>query len=504
MINDSSKPLRIVHITPEVAPVAKVGGLADVVPGLSATHQKRGDQLEIIIPAYDVLKTEEIKDYQEKTGTISVHWGDKTIDCTIARGMVHHVACTFLKPHSEERIFDRGKIYGEPDDAERFALFSLAALEYLEQQQGWPDIIHAHDWQTGFVPILYKKRMVPPDQQKTRICYTIHNFKHQGICGAHLLEDVKLLPVEHYMRPHLAQDRTHPYLLNSMKMGFAYSDFITTVSAKHAWEVKDDGQGFGMEPMLHRHHYKYGGVLNGIDTEVWNPATDAHLDKHYDSDRIEQKYANKSALRKACGLRESDAPVVAFVGRLDPQKGLEQIEHALFYTLYKGGQFVLLGSSPDQEINMQYHEIKRQLEGSPDCHLELGYNEALGHLVYAGADLMIMPSRFEPCGLTQLIAMRYGTIPVVRAVGGLADTVFDKDFSDRPKAKRNGYVFDHGDVHAIESTLERAFTCFSEYPDAFRELIYNAMLADYSWNEPATHYRNIYEHILRHGPSDPE
>jgi starch synthase len=210
---------------------------------------------------------------------------------------------------------------------------------------------------------------------------------------------------------------------------------------------------------------------------------------------VDAKYANKRALRERFLLADNDKPIIAHIGRLDPQKGLELVRHSIFYCVNHGAQFVLLGSSPEPSINAYFWHLKEEVNENPDCHLEIGFDEELAHLIYAGADMMLVPSRFEPCGLTQLIAMRYGTVPVVRSVGGLADTVFDKDYSDKELAERNGYVF-HNDDHAgVESALARSISCYYQYPQHFRHLLLNAMQSDNSWNVPGQHYLNIYNHI---------
>ena len=290
-------------------------------------------------------------------------------------------------------------------------------------------------------------------------------------------------------------DNNHPGALNLLKGGIVYSNFVTTVSPHYAFETKDQGQGFGLEPTLHTHHMKYGGVVNGIDYEVWNPEVDYHIPVRYGIDSIDGKYDNKRALRHRLMLAENEKPIVAFIGRLDPQKGLELVRHGIFYSLEKGAQFVLLGSSPDPGINADFWGLKRMLNDSPDCHLEVGFDEDLAHLIYAGADMMLVPSQFEPCGLTQLISLRYGTIPVVRSIGGLADTVFDKDHALRPLHERNGYSFESYDAPGLESALGRAIACYYEYPEHFRDLMRNAMRADYSWNHPGQDYLNVYELI---------
>ena len=207
------------------------------------------------------------------------------------------------------------------------------------------------------------------------------------------------------------------------------------------------------------------------------------------------KYDNKRALRDRLMLTHNEKPIVASIGRLDPQKGFDLLRHAIFFALERGAQFVLLGSSPDQAINADFWGLKQMLNDSPDCHLEIGFDEELSHLIYAGADMMLVPSRFEPCGLTQLIALRYGTIPVVRSVGGLADTVFGNDNSDLPLHERNGYVFENYDHPGLEYALGRAMACYSDQPDRYRELIKNAMRYDYSWNHPGQDYLNIYDFI---------
>jgi starch synthase len=274
-----------------------------------------------------------------------------------------------------------------------------------------------------------------------------------------------------------------------------YSNFVTTVSPKHAFEAKNQGQGFGLEGTLHEHAAKYGGVLNGIDFDAWNPAADPLIPSPFDVDTTAGKEKNKRALRSRFELAESDKPIVAHIGRLDPQKGLDLVRHAIFHCLERGAQFVLLGSSPERSINESFCRLKEEFRGNPDCHLEIGFHENLAHLIYAGADLMLVPSRFEPCGLTQLIAMRYGTIPVVRSVGGLADTVFDIDDSERAPEIRNGFVFEHDDQTGLEYALDRAIICYTEKPQTFRQLRQTAMRADHSWNVPGQHYLNIYNYI---------
>jgi starch synthase len=489
-------PKYIVQITPELAPLAKVGGLADVVTGLSRELEMRGNNVEIILPKYDSMRYDHIWGLCVTHDDLWVPWYGGHVHCTVWFGFVHDRKCFFIEPHSPENFFNRGAIYGFDDDVLRFAFFSRAALEFMLKSGKHPDIIHCHDWQTALVPVLLYEIYQHIGMTKPRVCFTIHNYKHQGVTGDFLLDATGLCRPDYYFHYDRLLDNTIPHALNLMKGGVVYSNFITTVSPRYAGETKDGGQGFGLEPTLHRHHYKYGGVVNGIDYDTWNPEIDEHISVQYTVDNIDDKYANKHALRQRLLLAESNKPIIAFIGRLDPQKGLDLVRHALFYALNNDSQFVLLGSSPDQDINNYFWELKRHLNDSPDCHIEVGFDEDLAHLIYAGSDMMIVPSLFEPCGLTQLIAMKYGTIPVVRAVGGLADTVFDKDNAhDKPLHERNGFVFNDYDDPGIESALSRAISCYYQYPEHFRDLIINAMRTDYSWRLPGQHYLNIYDYI---------
>ncbi|MGR9071751.1 MAG: glycogen synthase GlgA [Gammaproteobacteria bacterium] len=486
----------IVQITPELAPLAKVGGLADVVTGLSRELELRGNSVEIILPKYDCMRYDQIWGLCKTFDDLWVPWYGGHIHCTVWFGFVHGRKCFFIEPHSQDRFFERGSIYGYDDDILRFAFFSRAAVEFMLKSGKHPDIIHCHDWQTALVPVYLYEIYQNLGMTHPRVCFTIHNFKHQGVTGDFLLNASGLHRPEYFFHYDRLLDNHTPHALNLMKGGIVYSNFVTTVSPRYAGETKDGGQGFGLEPTLHTHHYKYGGVVNGIDYDTWNPEVDTHIPVNYGVNCIDDKYANKRALRERLLLADNDKPIIAFIGRLDPQKGLDLVRHALFYSLNNNAQFVLLGSSPESSINNYFWELKRHLNDCPDCHIEVGFNEDLAHLIYSGADMIIVPSLFEPCGLTQLIAMRYGTIPVVRAVGGLADTVFDKDFAhDKPLHERNGYVFKDYDNPGLESALSRAIGCYYQYPEHFRELIKNAMNSDYSWKNPGQHYLNIYDYI---------
>ena len=485
----------IIQIASECAPVAKVGGLADVVFGLSRELEIRGNSVEIILPKYDCMRYDQVYGLQITYHDLWVPWQNQQIHCSVWFGFVHGRKCFFIDPHSSHNFFSRRAYYGQGDDDQRFAFFSRAAMEFMWKSGKQPDIIHVHDWQTGLVPVLLYDLYAPLGMRHPRVCYTLHNVKHQGLTGRHILHMSGLNRPEHYLHFDRLGDPNHPGAVNLMKGGIVYSNFITTVSPHYAWEIQNTDQGFGLGGTLHAHRGKFGGVLNGIDYDVWNPENDPHIARRYGLETIEKKYENKAALRSRLLLREAYKPLIAFVGRLDHQKGVPLIYHAIHWSLANNAQFVLLGSGSDGGINHQFHELKRRINDNQDSHIELSYNEELSHLIYAGADMLIVPSLFEPCGLTQLIALRYGTVPIVRAVGGLADTIFDANYAPKPYEERNGYVFDGFDAAGIESALSRAVGMWNHYPKNFRELMENGVRADYSWNHPGRDYLNIYELI---------
>jgi starch synthase len=419
---------------------------------------------------------------------------DRALHCDVEAGEVEGLSCFFIDVHSEHGFFNRGAIYGEADDPERFTFFSRAILEFLLAAGKRPDIIHCNEWQTGLLPVLLFERYTAAGLDKTRVCYSLHNLGHQGWTPQQVLQ-MNGLDAGRLMVPDRLQDPGNPHAVNLMKGGIVFSNFVTTVSPRYAWEIQHTDQGMGLQEVLRVHDRKFGGVLNGIDTEIWDPATDALIPAPYDVDHLTQKGANKDALRERLGLADAPKPIVAVISRLDRQKGIELIRHGIDFSLEQGAQLVLLGSAQDPAINAVFWDAKQLLEGSSDAHLELGYDEELAHLIYAGADMILIPSVYEPCGLTQMIAMRYGCVPIVRRVGGLADTVFDANYSDRAFEERNGYVFDELSFDGLESAMSRAIGLWQEYPDYFRQLRVNGMRMDNSWARPAQDYLRIYEHI---------
>ena len=485
----------IIQIASECAPVAKVGGLGDVVFGLTRELEIRGNSVEIILPKYDCLRYDQIYNLQPVFNDLWVPWFHHNIHCTVYFGFVHGRKCFFIEPHSPQNFFNRRTFYGHGDDDQRFAFFCRAALEFMLKSGKHPDVIHCHDWQTALVPVLLYEVYQHLGMRHPRVCFTLHNMQHQGVTGEHILRGTGLNRHDYFFHQDRLQDNFNRSAINLMKGGIVYSNFVTTVSPRYRGEILYSSQSYGLGHTLHVHQGKLGGILNGLDYDVWNPAKDHHIPARYTVDSLDTKYENKTALRNRFWLRDVLKPIVCYVGRLDHQKGLPLIAHAINYSLSNGCQFVLLGTAADNRITHEFWGMKRHYNDNPDCHIEIGFNEDLSRLIYAGSDLIIVPSLFEPCGLTQMIGLKYGTVPVVRATGGLADTVFDANHSDKPYHERNGYVFNDFNNAGIESALHRAVGMWYSYPEHFRELMVNGMRCDFSWNHPGGHYLGVYDYI---------
>ncbi|KAL9146664.1 hypothetical protein ABFS82_13G124900 [Erythranthe guttata] len=445
-------PMHIVHIAVEMAPIAKVGGLGDVVTSLSRAVQDMNHNVDIILPKYDCLKHSNVKDLQFHK---SYSWGGTEIK--VWTGKVEGVSVYFLEP--QNGLFWVGCIYGRANDGERFGFFCHAALEFLLQSGFHPDIIHCHDWSSAPVAWLFKEHYMHYGLSKARVVFTIHNLEF----GANLI-----------------------------RKAMEFSDKATTVSPTYAQEVSGNS---AVAPYL----FKFHGILNGIDPDIWDPYNDKFLPVSYTSENVvEGKRAAKEALQEKLGLEKSDLPLVGIITRLTHQKGIHLIKHAIWRTLERNGQVVLLGSAPDPRIQNDFVSLANQLHSSHGhrANLCLTYDEPLSHLIYAGADFILVPSIFEPCGLTQLTAMRYGSIPVVRKTGGLHDTVFDVDHDlERAQAcglEPNGFNFDGADGAGVDYALNRAISAWYDGREWFDSLCKRVMEQDWSWNRPALDYLELY------------
>lgn len=338
----------IVQIASECAPVIKAGGLGDVVYGLSSELEGRGHCVEIILPKYDCMRYDHIWGLHDAYRDLIVPWYGTDIRCDVFCGWVHGRLCFFIEPKSWEMFFNRGCYYGCYDDPMRFAFFSKAALEFLLRSNKRPDVIHCHDWQTGLIPPMLFEIYKYNGMEFQRTLYTIHNFKHQGIGANEILKATGLNRDDYYFQYDRLRDNFNPFAINFMKGGITYANHVNTVSPYHAWEAQHTDQGFGLGHTLHTHQHKFSGILNGIDHSVWNPETDRYIPHHYGLTTFEDKALNKKELRDRLLLRQSASPLVAFIGRLDDQKGVHLVHHAIYHTLARGGQFVLLGSATEK------------------------------------------------------------------------------------------------------------------------------------------------------------
>lgn len=484
----------ITMVGAECASVAKVGGLGDFIHGLSRALVRKGHEVEVILPKYDCLLWDRIESLQKVYRDLRVPYYEHWLRCDVESGYVDGIRCFFIDAQSQHEFFNRGRIYGETDDIDRFAFFSRAVLEFLHRTGKRPDILHCSDWQTALVPVLLWETYESLGLKGPRACFTLHNLAHQGCCGEYVLHQAGLDPGR-LMTPERLLDPGNPHAVNLLKGGIVYASAVTTVSPSYAREIQSTDQGMGLQETLRSQGGKLRGVLNGIDEGAWNPQSDPCISRGFDPENLPGKAHCKSALRVRLCLRESEKPLVSMISRLERQKGVDLMRHAIHYALQRGCQVVLLGSASEPWIDDIFRTIKDETDASPDCHLEMGYDEELAHQIYAGADIMVVPSVYEPCGLTQLIAMRYGVVPVVRGVGGLGDTVFDANYSDKAFHERNGFVFDDLTPEGLESALGRAIGLWFEHPEYFRQLRLNGMRKDNSWTRPAERYLDTYESI---------
>ncbi len=496
--------MHIIHAASELAPIAKVGGLGDVLLGLSRELAWEGHDIDIMLPKYDSMDIGKVRDLHIDEPDISVEFDGNVHTNTIWLGWIDNLKVYFIEPHHPKLFFNRGCIYGCEDDIDRFIYFSKACMELMKQRGLKPHVLHLHDWHTALMAPLYKDMYREIGTNGLKIAYTIHNMEYQGKC---LTFDVDKagLKGDDYAVPKKFLDETDPTHLNIMKAGIVYSDAVTTVSNSYAKEIQTKKGGMGLGKLLKKHSPKVFGIVNGVDYAYWNPETDPYLPAHFsarekpkdDNDRatIDRKAYVKNLLREKLMLDEVHRPLVGCVTRLVPQKGVELIRHALFRTLERGGQFVLLGTSPISEINREFHELMHHFADHSHVHLVLKHEEETAHQIFAGSDMFIVPSIFEPCGLTQLISMKYGTVPIVRKTGGLADTIVDVDDESRPFEERNGFVFEKATPKGFNTALDRAIGYWFDEPLMWRKLMLSGMHMDFSWKKPAQEYLALYEKI---------
>ncbi len=466
--------MRILLAASEVVPYAKTGGLADVAGSLPKEFVDLEADARLIMPRYAKVEQE-----LDKVATgLEVPLGDERVAFEVYADRSQGYPAYFVDCPA---FFDRPGLYGEDgadydDNAARFAFFAKAVLETAKALDFVPDVIHCHDWQTGLVPLLVKEGGYP-EFAKTATLFTIHNLAYMGA-----FKPGEALPLIGLGSSIFKVEGGLEYYgkVNYLKAGLVFADLLTTVSRKYAAEIQTPEFGYGLEGVLASRSAELYGVLNGIDYELWNPADDKQIPNNYSADDPAGKAQCKAALQREYGLPERlDVPLVGMVTRLADQKGLDLFAEAAEDFFRRELQFVLLGTGAPE-----YHEMFEKLaaEHPERCGVKLAYDAALAQRIYAGSDMFLMPSRYEPCGLGQLIALAYGTIPVVRATGGLADTIEDGV---------NGFRFDEYQASQMLDCLDRALAAYTD-PEALTELRQRAFDSDFSWERSARRYLELF------------
>ncbi len=470
--------MRILYTASEALPYAASGGLADVAGSLPAALCKAGHDCRTVLPLYKCIKPElrsELKFLMNFT--VDVGWRKQY--CGVFEGHSNGVTYYLL---DNEYYFARDGLYGFYDDCERFVFLSRAVLELIGHLEDWkPQIINCNDWQTALIPVYYQtyyKFQYGYDNIKT--VFTIHNIQYQGKYGMDVLSEVMGIPMYH------AKILEYDGAVNLMKGAFETADKITTVSPSYAWEILDPWYSYGLDRALSGKQYKLCGFLNGIDTELYNPETDPAIPEHFSAASIEGKAKCKTELLKELGLSDGDEPVIGIITRFVSHKGIDLIKYVFEDMLNMGCKFVVLGSG--EKIFEDF--FKEMAWRRPDrVSVTLGFVPELARKIYAGADMFLMPSQSEPCGLAQMIAMRYGTLPIVRETGGLRDSVRDAGGENG-----NGFSFKTYNAHDMLNAVSRAYDYYQNR-EAWKALVVQTMGNDFSWDCSAKLYIGLYKEL---------
>ena len=480
--------MRILLASSEVHPYSKTGGLADMVAALGKALARAGHRVGIVTPLclgirerFPAMRPEPLP-LDVALGVRRVHGEIWALDTTPG------LTLYFI---DQPEFFQREGLYQKDgvdysDNAERFIFFSKAAAHLAMHLEWKPELLHANDWQTALAALLiHHQRRLPGWAGAPRVCLTVHNLAYQGV-----------FPASQYALTNLPWDYFIPDgmefygQINCLKAGIAYADVITTVSPRYAREITTEEFGCGLDGMLRRRLAVLHGILNGVDYEEWNPISDAHLKHHYSVDTLDQKIPNKLALQSEFGLPvDRSIPLFGNIGRLVEQKGVDIMLGALQEMLHANIQFVQIGSGAPR-FQRAYQDLARQFPAR--ASVRIGFDEPLSHRIEAGCDFFLMPSRFEPCGLNQMYSLRYGTLPVVRATGGLDDTVID--VRENPTAA-NGIKFSEYSGRALAKAIRKAVVLYDE-PELFKRFQVNAMKADFSWDRTALDFVTLYERSM--------
>ena len=480
----SDKKMQVVFASAEAAPFVKTGGLGDVAGSLPRALVAAGADVIVMVPKYGTIASE-YTDRMEHVADFYVSLGWRNEYCGLERLVIDGVTYLFI---DNERYFKRDYPYGFFDDGERFAFFSKAVTESLQHlPEGFQcDVLHCNDWHTALAPVFLREFYQGlPLYERVKTVFSIHNIAFQGQYADTILNDI--LGMAHI--PNAARQlRCDERSINYMQGALDYSDAITTVSPSYAWEIQTPEYGEGLDGILRRRSNVLSGILNGIDTDAWNPATDPMIHANYSAADMSGKKACKAALQEELGLEvRDDRPLMVMVTRLTRQKGMDLVTYALDRILSGGVQVAVLGTG-DYEEPMRYFANK--YPGT--CAARITFDNALSHRMYAGADMFLMPSLFEPCGLSQMIAMRYGTLPVVRETGGLRDTVAPYN---QFTGEGTGFTFANFNGDEMGDAVFRGARLYWDDHAAWDQLVQNAMAADFSWVRSADEYMNLYHNL---------
>ena len=476
--------LKVLFAASEGAPFVKTGGLGEVIGSLPAALRQLGIDARVILPKYRLIP-QELRQSIRYIKHIYVKLGWRYQYCGIEESEYNGVPCYFI---DNEYYFGRDVVYGYGDDeVERYAFFCRGILDSLIHTGFMPDVIHCHDWQTGAIPVLLEAHYRHLDfYRRVRTLFTIHNLKYQGIFDRKILGDILDLGDDYF-----THDKLEFYgNVNILKGGLVYAKLINTVSPTYSYEIQMPFFGEGLDGLLRARKHELFGILNGVDYSVYNPDFDPLIFKNYDQDHPEGKLENKLKLQETLGLEVcGDIPMISIIVRLVPQKGIDLIVHVLEEILAMNVQLVVLGTGEWHYENIFRDAAKRYPK---KLSANIFYDNTLAHRIYAGSDLFLMPSLYEPCGLAQLFSMKYGTIPIVRETGGLKDTVQPyNEFT----GEGNGFSFANYNAHDMLYTIKRALN-FYYNKDIWHSLMRRTMQCDYSWKRSAMEYIALYKRLV--------
>jgi starch synthase len=476
--------MKIVFVIAEADPFIKTGGLGEVGGSLPAFLHQHGVDVRVIMPKYSSIAKRFQQDFKHLAHfNVPVAWRKQY--CGLDELVYQGVPYYFI---DNEYYFSRPSIYGEYDDAERFTYFSRAALESLVHIPGFkPDIIHCNDWHTALIPLMLKEFYSrEPLYFPIKTVFTIHNLKYQGVFSKDVLSSIVGLGMEYFTQDALEFHGA----VNFMKAALLYADRITTVSPTYAQEIQSSYYGEGLDGVLRKRSGSLQGILNGIDYQIYDPNNDPYLVRPFNNFPL-AKEENKKHLQRVFGLPvREDRALLGMVSRLVDQKGVDLLAHVMEEILALDVQLVILGTGENR-----YEQILRDFASlyPEKLALRLEFSDKLAHEIYAGADLLLMPSRFEPCGISQMIAMRYGTIPIVRETGGLKDTIVPCTGSTD---SANGFSFVNYNAHELLFTIQQAVKIYREDKPVWENIRQNALTSDFGWDRSADAYIQIYESLL--------